>query len=81
MYLGQLIYNKSTWVARSRNQRRAAGLGRRKRVRQRLGRMLSYYHRGRSLTKSYSFFWTIRPLTRYAIGVQLIHGIHRIPHF
>jgi DNA invertase Pin-like site-specific DNA recombinase len=32
MYLGQLIYNKSKWVARSRKQRRAAGLGRRKRV-------------------------------------------------
>ena len=32
MYLGQIIFNKSKWVARSRKQRRAAGLGRRKRV-------------------------------------------------
>ncbi len=32
MYLGQLIYNRTMWVARSRKQRRAAGLGRRKRV-------------------------------------------------
>lgn len=32
MYLGQLVYNRSKWVARSRKQRRAAGLGRRKRV-------------------------------------------------
>jgi hypothetical protein len=32
MYLGQLVYNKSKWVARSRKQRRAAGLGRRKRT-------------------------------------------------